>query len=57
MTFIAHYDLKLHQMNVKIVFLNEDLDEIIYMVQLENFEFRDTKHLVYRFNKFIYDLK
>ena len=30
-------NLEVHQMNVKIVFLNGDLDDEIYMEQLEGF--------------------
>jgi len=33
---VAHYDLELHQMDVKIVFLNGDLEEV-YMDQYEGF--------------------
>nr|KYP56903.1 Retrovirus-related Pol polyprotein from transposon TNT 1-94 [Cajanus cajan] len=33
MTLVAHYDLELHQM-VKTVFLNGDIEEMIYMMQL-----------------------
>jgi len=43
---VAHYDLKLHQMDVKTVFLNGDIDETIYMVQPENFVSRDPKNMV-----------
>ena len=31
MTLKAHFDLELHQMNVKTTFLNSDLSETIYM--------------------------
>ncbi|CAD5181857.1 unnamed protein product, partial [Musa acuminata subsp. malaccensis] len=34
---VAHYDLELHQMDVKTTFLNGDLDEEIYMEQPEGF--------------------
>ena len=33
---LVHFDLELHQMDVKTVFLNGDIDETIYMVQPEN---------------------
>ena len=33
MSLVAHFDLKLHQMGVKIVFLNGEIDETIYMEQ------------------------
>jgi len=37
MALVAHYDLELHQMDVKTAFLNGDIDETIYMVQPEKF--------------------
>lgn len=38
MTLTAHYNLKLHQMDIKIAFLNRVIDEILFMVQSKNFE-------------------
>ena len=35
MTLVAYYDLELHQMNFKTVFLNGDIEEMIYMVQIK----------------------
>ena len=46
MTLVAHFVLELRQMDVKIAFLNGDIDEMIYMVQPENFVFRDPKSMV-----------
>ena len=54
---VAHFDLELHQMDVKIAFLNGDIEETIYMVQLEKFVARDSKTMVYKLKKSIYDLK
>ncbi|RVW20741.1 Retrovirus-related Pol polyprotein from transposon TNT 1-94 [Vitis vinifera] len=48
MTLVAHYDLELHQMDVKTTFLNSNIDETIYMVQPENFESNDSKQLINR---------
>nr|KYP47763.1 hypothetical protein KK1_030595 [Cajanus cajan] len=42
MVLVAHYDLELHQMDVKIVFLNGDIEETIYMMQPENFVSGDS---------------
>ena len=57
MTLVAHYDLELHQMDVKTTFLKGDIEETIYMVQLENFVSGDLKSMVCKLNKFIYGLK
>ena len=43
MALMAHFDLELHQMDVKAEFLNGDIDEMIYMVQLENFVSENPK--------------
>ena len=37
MALVAHYDLELHQMDVKTAFLNGDLDENVYMAQPKGF--------------------
>ena len=38
MALVARFDLELHQMDVKIVFLNGDIEETIYMVQPKNYQ-------------------
>ena len=53
----AHFDLELHQMDVKTAFLNGDIDETIYMVQPENFVSGDPKNMVCKLKKSIYGLK
>ena len=57
MALVAHYDLELHQMDVKTTFLNGNIDETIYMVQLENFVSGDPKNMVCKLTKSIYGLK
>ena len=37
MALVAHYDLELHQMDVKTAFLNGDLEENVYMAQPKGF--------------------
>ena len=38
MTLVTHFDLELHQIDIKTVFLNGDIEEENYMVQPGNFE-------------------
>ena len=57
MALAAHFDLELHQMDVKMVFLNGDIDETIYMVEPENFVLGDPKNMVCKLKKSIYGLK
>lgn len=37
MIFVAHFDLELHQMDVKTTFLNEDLKDEVYVRQPKGF--------------------
>ena len=57
MALVSHFNLELHQMDVKTSFLNGDIDETIYMVQPENFMSGDTKKMVCNLKKSIYGLK
>ncbi|KAH9688238.1 Integrase catalytic domain-containing protein [Citrus sinensis] len=57
MSLVAHFDLELHQMDVKTAFLNGDIEETIYMVQPENFVLGDPKKMVCKLTKSIYELK
>ena len=54
----AHYDLIVHQMDVKSTFLNDELDEKIYMKLLNEFKnSEEDENVVCRLLKFIYELK
>ncbi|RDX78234.1 hypothetical protein CR513_41521, partial [Mucuna pruriens] len=44
-------------MDVKTAFLNEDIDETIYMMQPKNFVSNESKSMVCKLKKFIYGLK
>uniref|UniRef100_A0A6N2L229 Retrovirus-related Pol polyprotein from transposon TNT 1-94 n=1 Tax=Salix viminalis TaxID=40686 RepID=A0A6N2L229_SALVM len=57
LALVAHYDLELHQMDVKTAFLNGELEEEIYMDQPEGFVATGTENLVCRLRKSIYRLK
>ena len=57
MALMAHYDLELHQMDVKMAFLNGDLDENVYMAQLKAFVVKGKERMGYRMKKSIYGLK
>ena len=55
MALVVHFDLELHQMDVKTAFLNGEIDEIIYMEQLENFVTRDPKSMIYKLKNLFTD--
>ncbi|KAL0558869.1 hypothetical protein IC582_003451 [Cucumis melo] len=57
MTLVAHYDLELHQMNVKTAFLNGNLDEEVFMDQPEGFMIEGKEHMVCKLKRSIYGLK
>jgi hypothetical protein len=55
MALVAHFDLELHQMDVKTTFLNGDLEEEVYMKQPEGFN--DDSQKACKLRKSIYGLK
>ena len=57
MALVAHYDLELHQMDVKTAFLNEDLEENVYMTQPKGFVVEGKEHMGCCLKKSIYGLK
>jgi len=54
---VAHYALELLQMDVKMTFLNGDLEENVYMAQLKGFVVEGKERMGCRLKKFIYGLK
>lgn len=57
MALVAHYNLELHQMDVRTAFLNGELNEDVYMIQPEGFKEDVSKHLVCKLKRSIYGLK
>jgi hypothetical protein len=56
MALVAHYDLELHQMDVKTAFLSGDLHKSVYMAQPEVFVIEGKEYIGCRLKKSIYGL-
>ena len=56
LALVAHYDLELHQMDVKTAFLNGDLEEEVHMYQPEGFITTGQENLVWKLKKSIYGI-
>ena len=56
-SLVAHYDIELHQMDVKTAFLNGDLEKNVYMAQPKGFVVEGKERMGCRLKKFIYGLK
>ena len=57
MILVAHDNLELHQMDVKIDFLNGDLEKNVYMDQPVGFSVEGKKHIMCKLKKSIYSLE
>ena len=57
MAIMTHFDLELHQKDVRTTFLNEDLVEDVYMSQPTGFEEVGKEHMVCKLQKSIYGLE
>ena len=53
LAIVVHLDLELFQMDVKIIFLNGELDEEIYMDQPIGFEVKEQGHKMCRLKRSI----
>jgi hypothetical protein len=57
MELVAHFDLELHQMDVKTTFLNGELVENVFMAQPKGFVVNGKEHMGCHLRRFIYGLK
>jgi len=57
LSLTASYGLLVHQMNVKTTFLNEELDEMIYMDKSDGFVVKNEEQKVCKLLKYLYGLK
>lgn len=57
LAIVANMNLELYQMDVKIAFLNRELDDEIYMDQPMGFVVKGQEHKVCKLKRSIYGLK
>ena len=58
MALVAHYDLDLHQIDmIKTTFLNENLDEEMFMDQPEGFMVEGKEYMMCKLKRSIYGFK
>jgi Reverse transcriptase (RNA-dependent DNA polymerase) len=57
LAIVVFHDYEIWQMNVKTAFLNENLEENMYMIQPTSFEDSKNAGKVCKFLRFIYGLK
>ncbi len=57
LTLVALEDMEIHQMDVKIAFLNGELEEEIYLKQPQKFVHQGGEHLMCKLHKSLYGLK
>lgn len=56
MILVAHYSLELYQIYMKITFLNENLEEEVYMHQPKGFLIKGKKHMIVKLRNQYIDL-
>ena len=57
LSIAAHYDYEIWQIDVKTAFLNNNIEEEIYMMQPESFIAKNQEHMVCKLKRSIYGLK
>lgn len=57
MAMLAHYDLDLHQMDVKTIIMNENLEEEFYIDLLECFSIEGKEYMECKLKKSVHGLR
>jgi hypothetical protein len=57
LTLVALENMEIHQMDMKITFLNGELEKEIYMEQLQGFMHQGGEHVMCKLHKSLYGLK
>ena len=57
LAYAANKNFKVYQMNVKSTFLNEELEEEVYIEKFDGFPLTKEKEFVCRLKKALYGLK
>ena len=57
MALVAHFNLKLHPIDMKTAFLNENLKKVVYIYQPKGFHNEKGDHLVCKIRKTINGVK
>ena len=57
LAYATHKKFKLYHMDVKLAFLNGDIEEEVYIEKLEGFQLIDNPDNVYKLKKALYGLK
>ena len=53
----THFNYEIWQIDVKTAFLNSNLEEDIYMMQLDEFIAKGQEHMVFKLHRSIYEFK
>jgi hypothetical protein len=57
LSLVVSHGLLVHQINIKTIFLNRELEEEIYMTQHDGFVVKGQKDKVFKLQKSLYGLK
>ena len=57
LSIAVHFDYEIWQMNVNTAFLNDNLEDDIYMIQADGFISKGQEHMICKLHRSIYGLQ